>query len=86
MGWVFCEPHGRRFGDRHWLGPTATMVAARRCPVLSPPALMIFVMRVVGTVTSYPDASVKLRRRPRPVPVRWGHERLVGCRALEPCH
>jgi len=64
----------------------ASTVAARRCPTLGLPALMIFVMRAVGTVTSYPDASTKLRRRPRPAPMCWGHERLVGCPALEPCH
>jgi hypothetical protein len=33
------------------------MVAARRCPTLGLLALMIFVMRAAGTVTSHPDAS-----------------------------
>jgi hypothetical protein len=30
--------------------------------------------------------ACKLQRRPRALVVGWGHERLVGCRALEPCH
>lgn len=30
--------------------------------------------------------AIELHRRPRALAVRWGHERLVGCRALEPCH
>ena len=37
-------------------------------------------------ITSDQQGSLELHRRPRALAVRWGHERLVGCRALEPCH
>jgi len=50
----------------------------RNMPLLSLLILMVFGLPVEG--------AVELRDRPRAVSVSWGHERLVGCRALEPCH
>jgi hypothetical protein len=49
--------------------------------------LMLVVVRAAGTGHLLTvEGAVELYDRPRAVSVRWGHERLVGCRALEPCH
>jgi len=49
--------------------------------------LMLVVVRAAGTGHFLTvEGAVELHDRPRAVAVRWGHERLVGCRALEPCH
>ena len=49
--------------------------------------LMLLVVRAAGTGHLLTvEGAIELHDRPRAVSVRWGHERLVGCRALEPCH
>ena len=49
--------------------------------------LMLVVVRAAGTGHLLTvEGAIELHDRPRAVSVRWGHEQLVGCRALEPCH
>ena len=49
--------------------------------------LMLVVVRAAGTGHLFiVEGAIELHDRPRAVSVRWGHERLVGCRAFEPCH
>jgi NAD(P)-dependent dehydrogenase (short-subunit alcohol dehydrogenase family) len=46
---------------------------------------MLVVVRAAGTGHLFTfRGAVELRDRPRAVSVRWGHERLVGCRASSP--
>jgi len=48
---------------------------------------MLVLVRAAGTGHLLTVAgAVEFYDRPRAVSVCWGHERLVGCRALEPCH
>ena len=58
------------------------VVSLRLLHLLFQQVLALILLR--SRATSIKD--VELRDRPRAVSVRWGHERLVGCRALEPCH
>jgi hypothetical protein len=37
-------------------------------------------------ITSQQDASTRALGKTEGCAVGWGHERLVGCRAFEPCH
>jgi hypothetical protein len=45
----------------------------------------LVVVRAAGTGHLFTfRGAVELHDRPRAVSVRWGHERLVGCRASSP--
>ena len=72
--------------DRCWLQGKPAETACRCASSMTPLLSMAWFEPLAGITSDGQRGAVELRIRPRALAVRWGHERLVGCRAFEPCH